>query len=177
MSQENKSISKDSSKKSGIKRRDLLKGLAALPVLGAFVYKFIDKRSIDQDKRQAILEELGISEKPAADATGVSQPKAPAILTSKPGNLIRLGIIGNGGRGESLIRSAGIAHPEWVEEQRKNAEENKMNTSLRDWLNQDDLNVVLTGVCDVFDVRAERGLAASKNEIRPGGASGPLPGA
>ena len=177
MSQENKSKSEDSSKKGGMKRRDLLKGLAALPVLGVFVYKFIDKRSLDKDKRQAILEELGISEKPAVDTTGDSEVKAPAILTAKPANLIRLGIIGNGGRGESLLRSAGIAHPEWVEEQRKNAEKNKMDTRLRDWLNQDDLNVVLTGVCDVFDVRAERGLAASKNEIRPGSSSGPLAGA
>jgi predicted dehydrogenase len=170
MSQENKSISHDKPGKGGIKRRDILKGLATLPIFGGFIYSFIVKRSKDADKKQAILEELGIAEKPAA----------PAVITTPPakvGERIRLGIIGNGGRGESIVRSAGIAHPEWVEEQRKNAEKNKMDTSLRDWLNQDDLNVVLTGVCDVFDVRAERGLAASKNEIRPGGASGPLPGA
>ncbi len=170
MSQENKSLSQDKANKGGIKRRDILKGLATLPIFGGFIYSFIVKRSKDTDKKQAILEELGIAEKPAA----------PAVITTPPakvGERIRLGIIGNGGRGESIVRSAGIAHPEWVEEQRKNAEKNKMDTSLRDWLNQDDLNVVLTGVCDVFDVRAERGLAASKNEIRPGIASGPLPGA
>ncbi len=170
MSQENKSISHDKPGKGGIKRRDILKGLATLPIFGGFIYSFIVKRSKDIDKKQAILEELGIAEKLVA----------PAVITTTPskvGERIRLGIIGNGGRGESIVRSAGIAHPEWVEEQRKNAEKNKMDTSLRDWLNQDDLNVVLTGVCDVFDVRAERGLAASKNEIRPGGASGPLAGA
>lgn len=170
MSQENKSMSQGQPNKGGIKRRDLLKGLATLPILGGFIYSFIVKRSKDVNKRQAILKELGIGEKPAA----------PTVITkppSKAGNFIRLGIIGNGGRGESLLRSAGIAHPDWVEEQRKEAEKNKLHTHLRDWLNQDDLNVVLTGVCDVFDVRAERGLAASKNEIRPGGASGPLLGA
>ncbi len=169
MSQENTSKSQDKPNKGGIKRRDILKGLATLPIFGGFIYSFLVKRSKDTNKKQAILEELGIAEKPAA----------PAVITtpSKVGERIRLGIIGNGGRGESIIRSAGIAHPDWVEEQRKNAEENKMNTTLQDWLNQDDLNVVLTGVCDVFDVRAERGLAASKNETRPGGATGPLPGA
>ncbi|MDZ7265490.1 MAG: Gfo/Idh/MocA family oxidoreductase, partial [candidate division KSB1 bacterium] len=176
MSSENdkEQISSDARKNTGVKRRDILKGLATLPVLGGFIYAYVVKRTKDVNKRQAILDELGIAEKPG---TPVSKPQAPAIITSRPASLIRLGIIGNGGRGESLIRSAGIAHPDWVEEQRKNAAQNKMHTTLRDWLAQDDLNVVLTGVCDVFDVRAERGLAASKNEVRPGGASGPLPGA
>jgi predicted dehydrogenase len=170
MNQESKSISQEKSSKGGIKRRDLLKGLAALPVVGVFIYSFFEKRSLDKNKKSNILAELGITEK----------PQAPAVITTPPakaGKQIRLGIIGYGGRGESLIRSAGIAHPDWIEEQQKNAQENKMDSSLQDWLNQEDLNIVLTGVCDVFDVRAERGLTASKNEIRPGGASGPLAGA
>ena len=36
-------------------------------------------------------------------------------------------------------------------------------------MSQADLNCSLVGVCDLFDVRAELGLAASKNEIRSGG--------
>ncbi len=176
MSSENdkEQISSDSRKNKGVKRRDILKGLATLPVFGGFIYAYVVKRTKDASKKQAILDELGIVEKPVSP---VSRPQAPAIITSRPASLIRLGIIGNGGRGESLIRAAGIAHPDWVEEQRKKAAQNKMDTTLRDWLAQDDLNVVLTGVCDVFDVRAERGLAAAKNETRPGGATGTLPGA
>ena len=175
MSSENKQTDDDAVNAGGIKRRDILKGLAAVPVLGYFVYRFLGKKDVENEKKQAILEELedlGIPEKSPETPTVAVKPTA-----AKPGELIRLGIIGYGGRGESIVRSAGIAHPEWVENKRKDAEKNKMDTGLRDWLNQEDLNIVLAGVCDVFDVRAERGLAASKNETRPGGASGILAGA
>jgi len=179
MSQENdkQQIELSAPKKKGVKRRDLLKGLATLPIFGGFIYAFLVKRSEDSTKKQAILEELGIKQQPVAAQQPSAQPSAPAIITGKPMETIRLGIIGNGGRGESLIRAAGFAHPDWIEEQQKHAQENKLHTVLRDWLNQDDLNVVLTAVCDVFDVRAERGLVAAKNELRPGGASRRLPGA
>jgi len=175
MSSENKQTNDDAVKTGGIKRRDILKGLAAVPVLGYFVYRFLDKKSLDKEKKQALLDELkelASPEKPTEVSTVSVRP-----TSKKPTELIRLGIIGNGGRGESILRSAGIAHPDWIEEQKKAAVENKMHTGLQDWLNQEDLNIVLTGVCDVFDVRAERGLAASTNEIRPGGVSGSLPGA
>ena len=36
-------------------------------------------------------------------------------------------------------------------------------------MSQANLNCSLVGVCDLFDVRAELGLAASKNEVRSGG--------
>ena len=38
------------------------------------------------------------------------------------------------------------------------------------YLGQYDLNVALTGVCDVFDWRAQQAIAASQIEARPGGA-------
>ncbi|MEK7667550.1 MAG: Gfo/Idh/MocA family oxidoreductase, partial [Gemmatimonadota bacterium] len=41
---------------------------------------------------------------------------------------------------------------------------------LEVYLNQEDLNVAFTGVCDVFDVRAERAIAASRVDVRPKGA-------
>lgn len=88
-----------------------------------------------------------------------------------------LGIIGFGGRGEYLVKSAGFAHPDWIEKKKKDAKENRLDKSLEAFLSQDDLNVVLNAVCGVFDVRAERGLAASKNDIRPEGGSGGLDGA
>lgn len=148
--------------KTSIKRRDVLKGLATLPVFGVFIYKFLKKKSLDSYRKNQILEELGIGK------------QAPAVLPKttmkKPGELIRLGIIGFGSRGESLARSVGFAHPEWIET-------NKENKNLEDWLRQDDLNVVITGICDVFDERAERGLAASRNEFRTGGGTGSLAGA
>ncbi len=78
-----------------------------------------------------------------------------------------MGIIGNGGEGESLVRSAGFAHPEWVENERQAAERNPRNRGFATFMQQDDLNIDLTAVCDVFDVRAQRGLDAAANKIGP----------
>jgi predicted dehydrogenase len=164
MSQENKNETPGASPKPAktgiIRRRDILKGLATIPVFGPFFYAMYRKKWLDDLKKKEILAELGIS------------GKAPTILppaaVKKAGQLIRLGVIGFGGRGEYLTRCAGFAHPEWVEEARKNARKNKLEKELEIFLNQEDLNVVLTGVCDVFDIRAERGLAASKCDVRPG---------
>jgi predicted dehydrogenase len=144
----------------GIARRDVIKALASLPVLGVFFVSYLKKKAEDDMKREAIMAELGVSEgAPAVIPEAVSRP---------PGERIRLGIIGYGGEGESLIRFAGFAHPEWVDEARKGADEDSADTRLAEWMAQEDLNLELTAVCDVFDVRAERGLAASRNEFRPG---------
>jgi predicted dehydrogenase len=150
-------------------RRDILKGLATIPVFGPFLYALLKKKLSDDFKKKEILAELGVS------------TKAPAVLPEtvmkKSKELIRLGIIGFGTRGEDLVHGAGFAHPDWIERKKKQARENKLNKGLETFLTQEDLNVVLSGVCDVFDVRAERGIAASRNDIRPGGGSGLLKGA
>lgn len=152
-----------------IGRRDILKGLATMPIFGVFFYKLLKKKSMDDFKKKEILAELGL------------EKKAPAVLPQttmkKSGELIRLGIIGFGGRGEYLVRASGFAHPDWIEEKKKDAEKNKLDKGLESFLEQEDLNVVLNGVCDVFDIRAERGLAASINDVRPGEGSGKLAGA
>ena len=140
-------------------RRDVLKALASVPVLGVFFAGWY-KRKLEADaKREAIMAELGITEgAPAVIPDAISRP---------PGNRIRLGIIGNGGEGESLVRSAGFAHPDWIEEQKQAAEENPRHRGYATFMAQDDLNVDLTAVCDVFDVRAQRGLDASANNVGP----------
>lgn len=174
MSQEgsNQAINKESAepvKKKIIGRRDILKGLATIPVFGPFFYALFRKKWLDDLKKKQILAELGVG------------PKAPAVIPKtamkKPGQLIRLGVIGFGGRGEYLAKCAGFVHPDWIEQKKKDARENKLDKSLEIFLNQEDLNVVLSGVCDVFDIRAERAIEASKNDIRPGGGSGLLKGA
>jgi predicted dehydrogenase len=150
-------------------RRDILKGLATIPVFGPFLYAFLKKKLADDFKKKEILAELGISKK--------APEVLPKTVLKKPKQLIRLGIIGFGGRGEALVHAVGFSHPDWIERKKKQAKENKLNKGLETFLTQEDLNVALTGVCDVFDVRAERGIAASKNDIRPGGGSGLLKGA
>jgi predicted dehydrogenase len=150
--------------KPGIARRDIVTALASVPVFGAFFATFFGKKARDDYKKQQILDELGVS----VDAS----PAAPHAVTKKPGETIRLGIIGFGGEGEALVRSAGFAHPDWPEKRERRSRQFVPDTRLEDFLGQDDLDVELTGVCDIFDVKAERGLAASKNDIRPGGGGG-----
>ncbi len=148
-------------------RRDFLKGLATIPVIGVFFYKLVDARSHKKSVEKKILDELGLNgEAPAIQTQAVSK---------ESGDLIRLGIIGYGGRGEHLVRAAGFASTEWTDEKLKRAKEDPNNRELEAFLNQENLNVALTGVCDVFDVRAEKGLTASKNETRPNGTRNDLP--
>jgi predicted dehydrogenase len=164
MSDENSNTqsSQPDPQQTGIGRRGFIELLVSLPVVGVFFYNFFKKRAAENATKDAILAELGVRESgPAFIPEAVSRP---------PGDRIRLGIIGNGGEGEALVRHAGFAHPEWIDEARKNAEEDPRNKALEVYLDQQDLNVQLTAVCDVFDVRAERGIAASQVDTRPGGA-------
>ncbi|MFZ5519062.1 MAG: Gfo/Idh/MocA family protein [Candidatus Zhuqueibacterota bacterium] len=165
---ENKKSTAKHSKESGTNRRDFLKGLASIPVFGVFFYSLLEKYSSDNQRKEKILEELGLNKEAPAVHTGPSSGQA--------GNLIRLGIIGYGGRGEHLVRGAGFAHPDWTAAKAQDALKNKLDKGLEIFLGQDNLNVELTAVCDIFDVHAERGLASSKNDVRPGGA-GNLKGA
>lgn len=154
---------------SNIRRRDILKGLASLPVFGLFSYSLWKKRLWSQRKKKEILAELGLDR------------KAPEVLPratfKKPGEVVRIGVIGYGGRGEYLVNAAGFAHPDFFEIKGDEKQIKEQRRKVKDFLNQEDLNIALTGVCDVFDVRAERGLAASQNDQWPGGGTGKLVGA
>lgn len=141
-----------------IPRRDLLKSMATLPVLGAFGIAWQQKRKLVHRKKNAIVSELGLDE-------------APAVLNSETldgkGGVIRLGLIGAGGRGMHLIRSAGFADPEWTARAEMAAQEDPVITWLKDFVHQPDLDVRLTAVCDVFNLRSEKAAAASVNPVSP----------
>ena len=51
----------------------------------------------------------------------------------------------------------------------------KKEAFSKDWLQQENLNIALTGICDVFDLHAEKGLEIARNGIRSKGASPNLP--
>jgi len=143
----------DLEKKPGIKRRTLLKALVGVPVLGVFAFELIQKWTYDQEKRNRIVSELGLD-----------SIQAPAIIKSSGAkkDLIRIGIIGFGNRATAHANGLGYMHPLDVEAKTK-------NDTLQDWLAQEDLNVAITGICDVFDLHAEKGLATARNDVRPGG--------
>jgi predicted dehydrogenase len=147
----------------GVNRRDALKGLATIPVLGALAYSVVQKVRKDHRRKHDILSELGLENQGPA-----VQPRT----TMKPaGELIRIGIVGFGARGEQLSRALGFAHPEWIEIKSKAARQNRLDKSLQDWMAQENLNVAVTGICDVFDLRAEKGLAAARCQDGPGGST------
>ncbi len=143
----------EKTKEKSLKRRTLLKALVGVPVFGAFAFELIKKRAFDLEKKNTILRELELE----------SLNAPPIIKSSGPkGDLLRVAIIGFGNRAVAHANGLGYMHPLDVEKRKK-------NNSLDDWLAQEDLNVALTGICDVFDLHAENGLETAKNDIRPGG--------
>ena len=68
-----------------------------------------------------------------------------------------LGLIGFGFRGEQLARAMGYATEEWKQEQKSNAEKDPHHSALKDFYNLDDLGVEIVGICDVYNVRRQKG--------------------
>ncbi len=144
-------------------RRDFLKGLAALPFLGYFLFAFKNniERELDEH-RQDTSRMLGINK--------LKAPSAKLIPTDQdPSKKIRIGLIGNGWRGDQLLNSLGYMHPELTEAFKVNGQYNK---SIKKFLEQEPLNMELAGICDTFSIHAQRGIETSANDIRPGGLQG-----
>ena len=139
-------------------RRELLKGLATVPVFGLFLVNLWRKMRRDALKKSNLLADL-------------FQEKSPPTVVSdlSDSRHLNLGIIGYGGRGSHLVRGAGFATKGWTDSASENARKNKLDKGFETFMQQEDLNVSLVGVCDLFDVRADQGIDASRNEVRPGG--------
>ncbi len=148
------SDNRDFSGVGGISRRTLLKALAGVPVLGALGISAVSKWNYEKHKSVNVIRELGLDDlKPRFDS---------AVTSGSGGDVLRLGFIGFGNRAHQLASGLGFLHPSEVERRRNNG-------ALENWLEQEDLNIALTGICDVFDLHAEAGLATARSDIRPGG--------
>ena len=153
-------MSENTKKENGksMNRRDILKGLATVPVLGLFLVNLWRKISRDKLIKSNLLSDL------------IQEKSAPTVIRDLTNSRhLNLGIIGYGGRGSHLIRGAGFATKEWTDTVSENARKNKLDKQFKTFMTQEDLNVSLVGVCDLFDVRAEQCIDASKNDVRPGG--------
>jgi predicted dehydrogenase len=140
-------------------RRDFLKGMATVPFLGYFAFAHKANFLKEQEKnRSNYLKELGIDR---IETLNLKITPSNA-QHSRP---IRIGLIGHGWRGPDLLRALGYAHPTWVE---KNTINGKYNNEVLSFLDQEDLNVEFTGICDTFSPRAEKGIATSINNVHPG---------
>lgn len=149
-----------------MKRRDLLKGFATVPVLGAFAYSWYHKQSLDKFLKTSIQEEIQLK---------ATAPELPLI--GPMDKQIRLGIIGYGIRGKQLARAAGFAHPDLIDEWIEAATSNGNDTRYQNYLEQEDLNIVVNGVCDIFDTygRMAQEAGANVNREPSGGKMGPAP--
>ena len=141
-----------------VKRRDIIKGLATVPLLGYFALAF--KSNINKklsQKSSNSLEPFGIK-KLIAPAQKLRPP------TGDHTNKLRIGLVGIGWRGQALLLSLGFAHPDVISE---NTVRGKYNDYFRrTYVDNEDLNVEITAVCDVFKVHVERGVLISQNYIR-----------
>jgi predicted dehydrogenase len=141
-------------------RRDFLKGLATVPFLGYFAFSYRDsipKGAIKKGKDYREVLKIGQIEAPR-------QKLLPPSGIN--GQSIRIGLVGNGWRGEDLLKWLGYVHPNYV---KQNTVNGKPNKRLEDFLNQEDLNVEITGICDTFSVHTRRGVEISSNDFHPGG--------
>lgn len=134
----------------GMKRRDILKGLASLPVLGFFGYEFLKYKPERKKEPVNIFKELGLEQ-------NVSFSKNDS-KAGKPGDLIRLGIIGPGSRGMDLLYHTGFAPKERTD--------GMSEESLKSWSDYSKLNLEVTGICEVFNERAVRAMDAANNSAK-----------
>ncbi|MCB0806592.1 MAG: Gfo/Idh/MocA family oxidoreductase [Bacteroidales bacterium] len=140
-----------------ITRRDIIKGLATVPVAGAFAWSWFSKRGHENVLKKALQEEIQLS------------GNNPVLDREVPDDKrIRLGIIGTGGRGRSILKGAGFLQPEIIDTYLEGAAKNNTDTRYREFQEQDDLNVVVNGVCDIYDINAKRGISACANIKKEG---------
>ena len=148
-------INNSSSEKKGLSRRDAIKGLATVPVLGAFAYGWYKKNKYDRWLRKATQDEI---------SKNITDP----VIGNKISNdkQIRLGIIGTGGRGRALLQATGFIEPETIDNWINKTGKFRPNIPYQEYLEQEDLNVVINGMCDVFDIHADKGMKACANNNR-----------
>jgi predicted dehydrogenase len=142
-------------KKMGLNRRDILKGLIGVPVLGVFAYSWLHKQKLDEAAKKSIHETISLDISNPLDGKVVSQDRQ-----------IRLGIIGTGGRGRYLLKAAGFLSPKTLKIYHEDASKNKMDKRYAEFLAQPDLNIVVNGICDIYDVNAGKGQVAAANITR-----------
>jgi len=140
-----------------INRRDVLKGLATVPIVGALAYGMYKKNRYYEALNENLLEELNFD---------ISEGKSPDVPTDKK---IRIGVVGYGSRASYLLRSLGFANPTYIDslQQKAKIDEGWMRR-YQNFVDQENLGVEVTAICDVFDVHAENAIKSCGNSFRQG---------
>lgn len=160
--QDNKAENSDKNK---IGRREVLKTLATVPLIGAVAYGALKTRKIKLANRDI------------SDVFRISTSEASYVQPLAGGRQLRLGIIGFGIRGKQLMRAIGFAEPKYIDGLIEAQKKNPDDTRYDEYKEQDDLNVVINGVCDIFDVYSDAARLTGSNINREGsgGTFGPSP--
>ncbi|MCL2726971.1 MAG: Gfo/Idh/MocA family oxidoreductase [Bacteroidales bacterium] len=135
-------------------RREALKTMLTLPVVGALGVGVLKK----------VLKEHDLRKKRNLFAFE-NKPKLPQDVVGKE---IRLGIIGFGIRGKQLLQGLGFVEPKVIDEMALKSKMDSKDTRLQLFREQDDLNVIINGVCDIFDPYGEAAVEAGANIHRQG---------
>lgn len=140
-------------------RRDFLKSLVTIPFLGYFIIGF----------KNNIVKESGKKRKDYLQTLKINKLDSPTQKLTPPTgnktNRIRIGLVGNGWRGEQLLQSFGFIHKDEIQKHTTNG---KYSNWLQNFFQQEDLNVEFAGICDTFEIHAQRGLEISMNNNSPG---------
>ncbi len=153
---ENKDKNNPKNKNGDTGRREALKTMATVPVLGAMAYGFYKKR------KETLRQEN------ASNMFRFKSEEKKVLPVSGNDKIIRIGVIGTGIRGIHLLRALGFATPQYLDELKELARRDSKNTRYADFQEQEDLRVQITAICDVFDYHAEEGIAAGANIYREG---------
>ena len=161
----NASEDPEGTKSSNIGRREIIKTLATVPLLGAMAYGVIRTR-----KTQYLNRDI-------SDVFKLSDADAVYLQPMTGGKQIRIGLIGFGIRGKQLLRAIGFAEPPYIDTLIEAKRNNPDDTRYDEFMEQDDLNVAINGVCDIFDVYSEAAIITGSNINREGsgGKFGPRP--
>jgi predicted dehydrogenase len=141
-----------------LSRRDVLKSLATLPVLGYFANRFyVNMPNLENVSSNSF--SLGIS----GDINHL-----PASNYTSKGDKIRVGVVGNGYRGPQVFWALGFAAEQSAKKHMANG---TPDSALENFFAQDDLNIEITGVCDTYSGRAEEAAAIVATPYRSGNAA------
>lgn len=165
IAKQNNEGEKDNVKPISQGRRDAIKALVSVPVLGTMAYGIYKKRKNE------------IKEQTSANMFHFKSNIEPITPTSGDRDTIRLGIIGSGIRGSQLMVALGFGTPQYVEGLIQAEKENSSNSRYTDFREQENLHITIAAVCDIFDVHANNAIAAGANINREGlnGKYGPQP--
>jgi len=138
-------------------RRDIIKGLITIPILGPVIIAAVQKSQVLKSRQSQISSEFSRITVPGYDVPSANKEK-----------IIRLGICGTGIRGKQIIHALGFPHPSWIDDMKMKAGDDPKDTRYEDYMFQVDLNVVINGICEVFDTRANEAALAASNVKREG---------